>query len=53
MKRFLRAVPISLLLLVIDQGTLRFQIDPIGSQDVQSTDESILVHEGERLSLTL
>jgi hypothetical protein len=38
--------------LVIDQGMLRFQIDPIGSQEVQSTDESIVVHEGERLSLT-
>ncbi|WP_224369022.1 hypothetical protein [Hyalangium versicolor] len=39
--------------LVIDQGRLRFQADPIGSNEVASTNEELLVHAGEAFSLTI
>jgi hypothetical protein len=35
------------------RGTVRFQIDPIGSDQVSSQDEDLVVHEGDRISLTL
>jgi hypothetical protein len=40
-------------LIVNKRGQLRFQIDPIGSDQVLSQDEDMMVHEGDQLSLTL
>ncbi|MBN1210363.1 MAG: hypothetical protein JXB05_36255 [Myxococcaceae bacterium] len=39
--------------LIPGQGMLRFHIDPIGSQDVLSTAEDLMVHEGDQVSLTI
>jgi hypothetical protein len=39
--------------LVINQGTLNFQIDPIGSNQVGTTDEALTVREGDELTLTI
>lgn len=39
--------------LVRDQGTLRFQADPIGSDEVASTEDELLVRPGDELNLTL
>jgi hypothetical protein len=39
--------------LVINQGALRFLADPIGSNQVASTQEELQVREGDALSLTI
>ncbi|MDY7231736.1 hypothetical protein [Hyalangium rubrum] len=39
--------------MVAGRGSLRFQFDPIGSNQVVSTDEELTVREGDALSLTL
>jgi hypothetical protein len=39
--------------LVIDRASLRFQLDPIGSDDVRSTDEAVQVREGGQVELTI
>jgi hypothetical protein len=39
--------------MVIDQGFLRFQADPIGSDHVVGTNEELQVREGDALSLTI
>ncbi len=39
--------------LVINQGALRFQADPIGSNQAASTQEELQVREGDALSLTI
>lgn len=39
--------------MVIDRGFLRFQMDPIGSDQVVATNEDLPVNEGDALSLTI
>jgi hypothetical protein len=39
--------------LVSERGSLRFQADPIGSQEVLATDEELAVRAGDELSLTI
>ncbi len=39
--------------MVIDQGSLNFRIDPIGSNQASSTDQALTVREGDALSLTI
>ncbi|HLK99080.1 MAG TPA: hypothetical protein VK539_00770 [Myxococcaceae bacterium] len=39
--------------MVIDQGALNFQLDPIGSDQVGTTEEALTVREGDSLSLTI
>jgi len=39
--------------MVIDQGSLNFQIDPIGSNEVGTTQEALPVREGDGLQLTI
>jgi hypothetical protein len=39
--------------MVIGQGSLNFQLDPIGSNQVGTTDEALTVREGDELSLTI
>jgi hypothetical protein len=39
--------------MVLGQGSLRFQLDPIGSNEVGTTEESLTVREGDGLSLTI
>jgi len=39
--------------MVIDQGSLNFQLDPIGSNQVGTTNEAVTVREGDVLSLTI
>ena len=39
--------------MVIDQGSLNFRIDPIGSDQGSSTEEALPVREGDALSITV
>jgi hypothetical protein len=39
--------------MVIDQGSLHFQADPIGSDQVLATDEALNAREGDGLTLTI
>ncbi len=39
--------------LVINKGALRFQADPIGSENVIGTAEDLYVREGEQVSITI
>ena len=39
--------------MVIDQGALNFQLDPIGSNEVGTTNESLAVREGDAVEMTI